>query len=391
MNKKTVKVKSLIKQLLSIPSISCTSADIDQGNLDVIHLLANWFENLGFHCEIQHLDKEGSSDKNKANLIATLGKGNNGLVLAGHTDTVPFDENLWQVDAFNLTEKNDRFYGLGSCDMKSFFAVIIEALKAIDLTQIKQPLIVLATADEETSMSGAKAIARHAQSLGLNNARYAIIGEPTDMQPVRMHKGMMMEAIQLTGRAGHSSDPALGNNALEAMHKVITELLVWRDELQSKYNNPLFEVPVPTMNLGHIHGGDNPNRICGSCELQIDVRPLPGMKINDLRSEMQRRLKQVLHGSGIQLKTIALSDGFDAMETDKDSELVKLAEKMTQSDASIVAFGTEAPFYNAMGLETIVMGPGSIRQAHQPDEYIETKSLYPAVRIIRQVIEHYCL
>ena len=379
-------IKLLIKQLLSTPSISCTSAEIDQGNLQVINLLADWFENLGFQCEIQTLEH----DKNKANLIATLGTGNNGLVLAGHTDTVPFDEDRWQLDPFSLTERDDRFYGLGSCDMKSFFAVIIEALKAIDLNKIKQPLIILATADEETSMSGAKAIAKHAGQLGINNARYAVIGEPTNMQPVRMHKGMMMEAIQLVGQAGHSSNPALGNNALEAMHKVISELLRWRDELQSKYNNPLFEVPVPTMNFGHIHGGDNPNRICGSCELQIDIRPLPGMKVTDLRTEMQQRLKHVLQDTGIQLKTVPLFDGVDAMETDKDAELVKLAEKMTNTESQIVAFGTEAPYYNDIGLQTIVMGPGSIQQAHQPDEYIEMKALDPAVDIIRQLVGHYC-
>ena len=389
---KTPDIKFLINQLLSIPSISCTSADIDQGNRPVINLLANWFDDLGFQCEIQPLEHH----KNKANLIATLGSGNNGLVLAGHTDTVPFDENRWQLDPFKLTEKNDRFYGLGSCDMKSFFAVIITALKklnaeAIDLKKIKQPLIILATADEETSMSGAKAIAKHAGRLGINQARYAVIGEPTNMQPVRMHKGMMMEAIQLTGHAGHSSNPALGNNAIEAMFKVIGELLVWRDELQNKYNNPLFEVPVPTMNLGHIHGGDNPNRICGYCELQLDIRPLPGMKATDLRHEMQQRLKQVLQNTGIQLKNVALLDGLDAMETDKNSELVELAEKMTQTEAQAVAFATEAPYYKAMGLETIVMGPGSIQQAHQPDEYIEIKSLNTAVDIIQRLIKHYCL
>ena len=378
--------KSLIGQLLSTPSISCTAENIDQGNLPVINLLADWFETLGFHCEIQLIDEK----KNKANLIATIGSGDNGLVLAGHTDTVPYDENRWQVEPFGLTEKDDRFYGLGSCDMKSFFAVIIEALKTIDLKQLTQPLIILATADEETSMSGAKAIASHAGKFSINNARYAVVGEPTDMQPVRMHKGMMMESIQLIGQAGHSSNPALGNNALEAMHKVISELLSWREELQSKYNNPLFEVPVPTMNLGHIHGGDNPNRICGSCELQIDIRPLPGMKITDLRAEMQQRLKQVLQGSGIQFKTEALFDGVDAMETDKNSELVRLAEKMTKSESQVVAFSTEAPFYNALGLQTIVMGPGSIRQAHQPDEYIEMKTLQPAAAIIQQLIAHCC-
>jgi len=379
-------IKHLIEQLLSTPSISCTSESIDQGNLQVINLLATWFESLGFQCQIQHLDQQ----KNKANLIATLGSGNNGLVLAGHTDTVPYDENRWQVEPFGLTEKDNRFYGLGSCDMKSFFAIIIEALKPLDLKQLQQPLIILATADEETSMSGAKAIASHAQKFGINNARYAVVGEPTSMQPVRMHKGMMMESIRLTGQAGHSSNPALGNNALEAMHKVIGELLQWREELQHQYKNHLFEVPVPTMNLGHIHGGDNPNRICGSCELQIDIRPLPGMKVVDLRLEMQQRLKRVLHETGIQLEINALFDGADAMETDKNAELVKLAEKMTGSESQVVAFGTEAPFYNAIGLQTIVMGPGSIKQAHQPDEYIETKTLNPAVDIIRRLIKHYC-
>ena len=386
-------IQHLIQQLLFIPSISCTSPKIDQSNIHVIHLLASWFDSFGFQCEIQHLDddKSGPQENNgKANLIATLGTGNQGLVLSGHTDTVPIDEKLWQVDPFNLTEKDNRLYGLGSCDMKSFFAVIIEAIKTLDLTKLKQPLIILATADEETSMSGAKAIAKHGKNLGLDNARYAIIGEPTNMRPVRMHKGMMMESIQLTGQAGHSSDPSLGNNALEAMHKVITELLKWREELQSKYKNPLFEIPVPTMNLGHIHGGDNPNRICGSCELQIDIRPLPGMKLSDLRSEMQQRLINVLLNTGIQLKTVSLTDGFDAMDTDKNSDLVQRAEKMTLTDSQIVAFGTEAPYYNAMGMETIVMGPGSIQQAHQPNEYIETEMLNSAVDIIRKMVVHYC-
>jgi len=387
--KKPVKLpdlKPLIDQLLSTPSVSCTSAEIDQGNLPVINLLADWFQNMGFNCVIQPLEH----DENKANLIATLGKGKNGLVLAGHTDTVPLDEALWNVDPFRATEKNDRLYGLGSCDMKSFFAVIIEALKYFDLNNINQPLIILATADEETSMSGAKAIAHNAKQLGLHHARAAVIGEPTNMKPIRMHKGMMMESIQLTGRAGHSSDPSLGNNALEAMHRVIGELLSWREELQSKYKNSLFEIPVPTMNFGHIHGGDNPNRICGSCELQLDIRPLPGMKLDDLRAEMKQRLKHVLQETGIQLKTTPLTDGFDAMDTDKNAEIVNLAEKMTDSESQIVAFGTEAPHYNSIGLETIVMGPGSIKQAHQPDEYIEMKSLNPAIDITRQLIAHYC-
>ena len=386
MNHTIPPVKTLIQQLLSTPSVSCTNKAIDQGNLAVITRLADWFESMGFHCVIQHVDEAAG----KANLIATAGSGDNGLVLAGHTDTVPFDEGRWQVDPFGLTERDDRLYGLGSCDMKSFFAIILEALKGIDVSVLQQPLIIIATADEETSMAGAKAVAREASKFGIRNARFAIVGEPTDMRPVRMHKGIMMESIQLTGQAGHSSDPALGNSALEAMHGVISELMRWREELQDRYHNPMFEVPVPTMNFGHIHGGDNPNRICGHCELQIDIRPLPGMKLDDLRAEMHKRLQGVLRDTGITMQTTGVFDGIEAVETSSESELVKLAERMTNSEAKAVAFGTEAPFYNSMGMDSIVMGPGSIDQAHQPDEYIEMASIDPAVGMLRQFIAHYC-
>ncbi|HHO59380.1 MAG TPA: acetylornithine deacetylase [Thiotrichales bacterium] len=377
----------MLSQLVGAPSVSCTCADIDQGNLAVIELLQDWFDRLGFDTRRQIVD----ATTGKYNLIASIGKGDRGLVLAGHTDTVPYDEGKWQRDPFRLSEADGRFYGLGTADMKAFFALILDAVRELDLETLQQPLIILATSDEETSMAGAKAIAGNAAQFGIDKARYAVVGEPTGLQPIRLHKGMMMESIQLTGRAGHSSNPALGNNAMEAMYRVVGELMRWRDELQSKYHNPLFEVPVPTLNFGHIHGGDNPNRICGHCELQIDIRPLPGMKIEALRADMQQRLKTVLRDTGIGLKTVSLFDGVDAFETSRQSTLVKLAETMTGAESQAVAFGTEAPYYSALGMETIVMGPGSIQQAHQPDEYIALKALQPAVDLLQRLIKHHCL
>lgn len=373
----------MIAQLIATPSISCTNSDIDQSNNAVIELLQQWLTDLGFHTHIQTVNETTG----KYNLIASSGEGAHGLVLAGHTDTVPYDEGNWQYNPFCLTESDNRFYGLGTADMKGFFALILDAIRDLDPGSLKQPLIILATCDEETSMDGAKAIASH----GLESARYAVIGEPTGLKPIRMHKGMMMESIQLTGHSGHSSNPAYGNNALDAMNRVITELIQWREELQNQYHNPLFEVPVPTMNLGHIHGGDNPNRICGHCELQLDIRPLPGMKVTDLRHEMQQRLSRTLEKTGITMKTVPLFDGVEAMETASSSELVSFIEKQTETMAEAVAFGTEAPYYNAMGIETVVMGPGNIAQAHRPDEYIETRTLNPAIKLIQQLIRHYCL
>ena len=380
---KAPKLEELMQQLIALPSISCTNPALDQGNRNVINTLADWLENLGFSTEIQPLNSDGS----KANLIATIGQGSNGLVLAGHTDTVPFDENRWNSDPFKLTEADNRLYGLGTADMKSFFALIIEAMRDLDLSSLQQPLIILATADEETSMSGAKALnASH-----FSGGRFALIGEPTGLKPVRMHKGMMMEAIKLTGLSGHSSNPALGNSALEAMHRVITELLKWRDELQAAYNNPLFEIPVPTMNLGHIHGGDNPNRICGHCELQIDIRPLPGMNLVDLRYELEQRLQKTLAGTMVSYETLALFDGVPAVETPADSALVKAVEKLTGSAAESVAFSTEAPFYNKLGMDSVVLGPGHINQAHQPNEYLAIEQIKPAVKLIQDLVKQFCM
>ena len=199
-----------------------------------------------------------------------------------------------------------------------------------------------------------------------------------------------MESIQLTGLSGHSSNPAYGHNALEAMHEVMSNLLLWRNELQNQYKNPLFAVPVPTMNFGHIHGGDNPNRICGDCELQIDLRPLPGMSIVDLRHELHQRISNTLEGRNIQLKTIPLFDGVDAMETSANAEIVKIVEKLTNTTSEAVAFSTEAHYFNAMGLESIILGPGNIAQAHQPDEFIDMNTIRPFTQHLKSLIQTFC-
>ena len=236
-------------------------------------------------------------------------------------------------------------------------------------------------------MSGAQALARANAPLG----RHAIIGEPTGLKPVRLHKGIMMDAVRITGRSGHSSDPSLGNNALEGMHRVMSELIDWRRELQQRHRNPLFQVPVPTLNLGHIHGGDNPNRICAHCELHIDLRPLPGMDLRELRGEMQQRLHSRLEGSGLELEFEELFSGIPAMETDAAAPIVQAAEQLTGHSAEAVAFGTEGPYLNALGMDTIILGPGDIDQAHQPDEYLALERIPPTLELLDRFIQRFCI
>ena len=145
------------------------------------------------------------------------------------------------------------------------------------------------------------------------------------------------------------------------------------------------------MNFGHIHGGDNPNRICGFCELQIDIRPLPGMKLADLRNELELRLQKTLAGTRISYESLALFDGVPAVETPADSALVKALEKLTGTSSGAVAFSTEAPFYNKLGMDSVVLGPGSINQAHQPNEYLALEQIKPTVKLIKDLVTQFCI
>jgi acetylornithine deacetylase len=376
-------VLSRLQQLIATPSVSSTDKSWDQGNRPVIDLLASWLSDMGFATEIIDVTEDGR----KANLIATLGSGPGGLVLAGHTDTVPYDEGRWQSDPLSLTERDHRLYGLGSTDMKGFFPLALAAASHFLDTPLQQPLIILATADEESSMNGARALA----AAGRPKARAAIIGEPTSLRPVRMHKGIMMQAVRVTGQAGHSSNPALGNSALEAMHTVMAELLSFRQDLQARYSNPLFDIDYPTLNLGCIHGGDSPNRICGRTELHFDLRMTPNGNNEEARAEVEKRLQGVAKKHSIDISLDSLVKHIPPFEQSADSELVTLAESLTGHTASAVAFATEAPFLQQLGMETIVMGPGSIDRAHQPDEYMELEQMRPCVSLLQSFIERYCL
>jgi len=374
---------SRLQTLIAHNSISSVLPEYDKSNLPVINTLAEWFSALGFSCEI--LPLEGFPGK--ANLIATLGRGDGGLVLSGHTDTVPCNPERWQSDPFTLTERNGRFYGLGTCDMKGFFALILEALQHYQASEFKQPLIILATADEESSMCGARALAQQ----GKPKARYAVVGEPTSLKPIRMHKGIMMESVRLTGKAGHSSNPDLGINALDAMVPVMNELMNLRRDLADRYQNAHFAVQVPTLNLGCIHGGDNPNRICGSCELAFDLRTLPGMSNDDLRDEIRQRLNPIAEQNRVEFSFEPLFPGVNSFETAATSPLVQAAERLTGHTSAAVNYATEAPFLQDLGIDTIVLGPGNIDQAHQVDEYLAQDQIEPCVTLLRGLIEHFCL
>lgn len=373
----------MLDKLIATPSVSSVNPQLDTGNDDVNSTIAAWLETLGFDVDIQALPGQAG----KSNLIATRGEGSDGLVFAGHTDTVPYDERGWSRSPFTAYRDGGRLYGLGSCDMKGFFALVIEALRDYHARDQKKPIAVVATADEESGMAGARALVERGYSPG----RHVIIGEPTRGIPIRAHKGIFMLRIIVRGRSGHSSDPDFGRSALDGMLAVLNALKSLREELAARYQDSRFSVPTPTLNLGRIAGGDNPNRICAQCELDIDLRLTPGMDLDSARTWVKEKVLAALNGRGLSAEFVSLFDGVDPMDTRQDAAVVRACEAQTGHRAGVVSFATEAPLFAELGMSAVVLGPGDIAVAHQPDEYLELESLAPMVRHLRALYEQFCV
>ena len=379
--------KEMFETLVALPSISSADPEWDTGNRAVIYRLGEWLEDLGFSCQIESLQEQ----PDKYNLVATLNPAEGdepaGLALCGHSDTVPYDAGAWDSDPFALTERDNRLYGLGSCDMKGFLVLAVEAARHLDRRKLRRPLSIVATADEESGMDGARAL----RDAGIVPARCAVIGEPTGLKPVRMHKGILMEALRVTGAAGHSSNPGLGLNAIEGMQQVMTALLELRDELGQRDNSPEFTVHHTTMNLGRIHGGDSANRIPAACELHVDLRFLPGTDMAGLREELFARARRALEGTDYGLECHSLFEGNPAFDTPRAADIVRAAEEVSGHTAGAVDFATEGALFNELGMQSVVMGPGYIDQAHQANEYLALDFVEPTLDMLTRLIRRYCL
>ena len=322
------------KKLISINSISSEIPEQDISNEKVIDFLDTYLSGKGF--TTRKLPVKNA--RNKFNLIAKTGNGEGGVALCGHTDTVPCDREKWSSNPFELTERNDRFYGLGVIDMKGFFAFIYDALEHTDLTKLKKPLYVVATGDEETNIS----------------------------------------------------NPDAGINAIKIMHEVVRELIVLEEELKRRYREDLFMIPYPTSNIGKIAGGDAPNRICESCELLFDIRPIPGHGVNEMMALTREVLEPVLSRYPDNIDLFVPYEPTEPFGGKISADTVKYLEEVTGKKAVAVNYATEATYYQELS-ETVVLGPGSIDMAHQPDEYLNISEIEPAQKILRRIVEHYCI
>lgn len=373
-------VKQTLAELVRIDSVSA------QSNLAIIKVLAARCEALGLCARLlPYTDEQGVK---KFNLIAVAPRATNDdelieLALVGHTDTVPFDP-AW-AEALTLTERDGRLYGRGACDTKAFIAAALTALEQFDLKQLARPLALVFTADEEIGCLGAKRLA-DARAL---RARYAVVGEPTSLQPVRAGKGYCLAEVTIGGREGHSAYPALGASAIFRAARLVTRIEAVADKLKAQ-QHAAFEPPYTTINVGLINGGTAKNIIAGRCRFTLEWRPVPGQAAAhavDLIQVEVDKLRAAEADFDCHIEIIRLDEG---METRARSALVEQLERATGKAAGTVAFGTEAPQLIELGAEAVVFGPGSIREAHRTGEFVPVAELHACVELLAGTIKRFC-
>lgn len=366
-----------LREIVSLNSISSEEPELDQSNESVIRCLERWLRELGFDVTLIKVKEKPL----KYDLLARLGEGDGGLLLSGHTDTVPADPASWKSAPLSLTETEDRYTGLGSIDMKGFFAFAADAAASFSGKKLREPLYILATSDEETTMNGAKAFMEQASI----RPRAVIIGEPTSLTPVYKHKGYMAFRVIAHGRRAHSSNPAEGINAIEIMHRAIAGIMKFRDSLK-KFRSSDFKVPEPTLNIGIIRGGDSPNSVPDTCVMQFDVRPTELTPVDFIEKEVRKAIAQSAGEYSGSIEIEDLYPPLPAFGGGKDQPVVRKLAELSGNEPVTVGYATEAGLLSALTQNTVVFGAGSISNAHQPDEYLLKKEIEPMSRILREII-----
>ncbi len=347
-------------------------------NLALIEWVEGWLDDHG----VAHWRVE-SDDGRKANLLARIGPAvAGGVVLSGHTDVVPVDGQPWSTDPFTLVDKGDgRLYGRGTCDMKGFIACALAEVPRWVTQQLVTPIWLAFSYDEEVGCIGAP---RMIERLLADHPRPAavIVGEPTLMQPVVAHKGATNLRTTVTGRAAHSSQVNQGVSAIHVAARLVTRIEDVMAELKAEGRvDEAFNVVHSSLHVGKIQGGTAINIMARECSFEWEIRHLPSDRFEELlarvnetaarlEAEMRRRAPDAT------IVTEALNTTVPALADDNNAEVLALCrDLLDERPAGAVAYATEAGQFQREGLPTVICGPGSIGQAHQPDEYLDIEQL----------------
>ena len=353
------------------------------------------------YCE-KKLDKLGAisfkifhDSRQQANLFSTINgkkKSNGeGIILSGHTDVVPASTKEWSSNPFVATEKNNKVYGRGSCDMKGFIACALALAPFFASQNLKKPIHFSFTYDEETACQGAPLMLKELKKRDFK-CSICLVGEPTSMKAVQAHKGCYEYSTYFTGLAGHGSAPDKGVNAIEYAIRFINKLMELREELKKREpKNSIFTPPYSTLQIGRIKGGLARNVIADQCAVDWELRPVApedGEFVNKtietyIKNVLLPEMKKVYPKANVKKEIIGEIIGFTKEEK---SDAVNLICNLTGDNSrSVVSFGTEAGLFQELGISTVVCGPGSIEQAHKIDEFVTFDQLKKCLALLIKI------
>jgi acetylornithine deacetylase len=376
----TPTILPLLEKLIAFPSVSA------DGNIELIRWIERHLASLGIGSRLT-FDDSGR----KANLFATIGEGDGGLILSGHTDVVPVTGQHWSSDPFAAVRRDDRIYGRGSCDMKGYIAVALSLVPELRRRSSVEPVHLAFSYDEEIGCLGVRRMLTDIANLPVR-ARGCVIGEPTNMHAVVGHKGAGMYRVTVAGRAAHSSLAPTGVNAIEYAARMIGQCLTIAERLKSNEpRNHGFDVPYSTIQVNKISGGTGGNIVADRCEFLIDIRSLVTTSQDALMAELEGfadtlLLPEMLAVAPEASITFQQIGDVPAFAADAGSDLAALLMENGAGSSRNVAFGTEAGLFVRAGIPTIVCGPGSIDQAHKPDEFVEIAQLALCEKILRRTL-----
>jgi acetylornithine deacetylase len=381
---------ALLGRLVAFDSTSRNS------NLPIADFLCDYLDRPGVRVR-----RNPSPDGDKVNLIFEIGSETErdteterrrpGLVLSGHMDVVPAAEPEWESDPFTLAERDDRWVGRGTCDMKGFLALAANLALAASGRRLRQPLALLFTYDEEVGTLGARRLVEscpEARALPVS----VVIGEPTRLRVARAHKGHLRLRITLHGRSAHSGYPHLGTNAIEPAGAVIAALARLRRELaaESAPHAELFpEVPFVPLNVGRVEGGTAINVVPDRCVVEVGLRALPGIDSRRLAERVEQAARAA--AAPFTPDVEVLSDSPPLLVAEDSPVLRRLCALVGERAAGAVSFATDAGWLQRLGMDCVLYGPGSIDAAHRPNEHLPKADLAAARAVLERLIEGCCV
>lgn len=363
----------ILQKLIEFPTLSAET------NLPLIDYTEDLLSSYGFQTQ-RFYNEEG----NKANLIAQIGpQKEGGFMLAGHTDVVPVEGQAWTVEPFQLSERSGRLLGRGTADMKGFLALAMEAAVAVAGRKLQRPLFLCFTYDEEIGCGGAKALSPFWQSLAVRPG-FVLVGEPTDGALVTAHKGIQLITTQVRGRPAHSSCPPLGASAIVFAAKLIAAL----EEVLPPEEDRDFDPSSSTFNIGTISGGTAINIIPEHCQFEWECRTLPSQNVAQVNVALER-LTRVLRAQvqGVEVKH-HIKTAIPGLKSGANLQAATwLKGFLEDGKIGTAPFLTEAGLYQKVGIPAVVRGPGSLREAHQPDESVAMDIMESYRVFLHKVVE----